>query len=49
MITCNDIANLFFAIVNNISYNKLEVEKKILKKLKIFLKKRRIFKKVYRI
>jgi len=26
MITCNDIANLFFVIVNNISYNKLEVE-----------------------
>ena len=45
MITCNDIANLFFAIVNNISYNKLEVEKNIKK----ILKKRRVFKKVYRI
>jgi len=38
MVTCNDIAN-FFVIVNNISYNKLEVEKIILKKIKIFLKK----------
>jgi len=27
MFTYNDIANLFFVIVNNISYNKLEVEK----------------------
>jgi len=27
MVTCNDIANLFFVISNNISYNKLEVEK----------------------
>ena len=42
-ITCNDIANIFFAIVNNISYNKLEVEKIIFKKNKIFFKKRRIF------
>jgi len=43
MFTCNDIANLFFAFFNNISYNKLEVENIILKKIKIFLKKRRIF------
>ncbi len=42
MVICNDISYLFFVIGNNISYNKLEVEKKI-------LKKRRIFKKVYRI
>ena len=27
MIIYNDIANLFFVIFNNISYNKLEVEK----------------------
>ena len=31
-ITCNDIANIFFAIVNNISYNKLEDEKITFKK-----------------
>ncbi len=41
MVTRNDIAN-FFVIVNNVSYNKLEVENIILKKIKIFLKKRRI-------
>jgi len=44
MFTCNDIANLFFVIVNNISYNKLEVENIIFKKLKIFLKKEGFFK-----
>lgn len=44
MFTYNGIGNLFFVIINNISYNKLEVEKIILKKIKIFLKKRRIFK-----
>jgi hypothetical protein len=32
MFTYNYIANLFLVIVNNISYNKLEVEKIILKK-----------------
>ena len=41
MVTCNDTANLFFVIVNNISYNKLEVEN-------IIFKKRRIFKTRYR-
>ena len=39
MFTYNDIANLFFVIVNNISYNKLEVEN-------IIFKKRRFFKKL---
>jgi len=42
MFTCNDIGNSFFVVFNNISYNKLEVENIILKKIKIFLKKRRI-------
>jgi len=32
MFTYNDIANLFFVIVNNISYNKLEVENIIIKR-----------------
>ncbi len=41
MVTRNDIAN-FFVIVNNVSYNKLEVENIILKKIKIFFEKRRI-------
>ena len=48
MIIYNDIANLFIVIFNNISYNKLEVEKIILKKLKNILKKRRIFETRYR-
>jgi len=39
MVIYNEIANLFLAIVNNISYNKIEVEKIILKNFK----KRRIF------
>jgi ribosomal protein S8 len=45
MVICNDIANLFFVIVNNISYNKLEVEKKVLKKIKKVLKKEGFLKK----
>ena len=49
IIARNDIVKLFFVIVNNISYNKLEVENIILKKLKIILKKRRIFEIRYRI
>ena len=41
------IANLFFAFFNNISYNKLEVEKIILKKIKnIFKKKKDLLKSV---
>ncbi len=48
MFTYNDIRNLFFVIVNNISYNKAEVENIIFKKMKIFLKKRRIFQSQYR-
>ena len=43
MVTCNDIGNLFFAIVNNISYNKSEVENIIFKKIKIFFKKKKDF------
>jgi len=35
--------NIFFVIVNNISYNKLEVEKIILKKIKIIFKKKKDF------
>ena len=34
MFTYNDIGNSFCVIVNNISYNKLEVENIILKKFK---------------
>ena len=42
-------SNLFFVIVNNISYNKIEVEIIFLKKIIIILKKRRIFNKEYSI
>ena len=35
--------NIFFVIVNNISYNKLEFEKIILKKIKIIFKKKKDF------
>ena len=46
MFTYNDIANLFFVIVNNISYNKIEVENiLVLKKIKKILKKEGFFKK----
>jgi len=44
MFTCSDIWNLFFAIVNNISYNKSEVENIISKKMKKYLKKEGFFK-----
>jgi len=40
MVVCNDIANLFFVIINNISYNKIEVENIILKNENIFKKKK---------